>query len=133
MERLLASHDESFDPMITTIKERPDYEVLQLVDVMKLLNAQEEEFEKEQSDSSSEEEGEILSNYGSSNEEEYENQHTITRDLDALTERLNELRRHNMCLARSDKEESGQSRRLPPLDICCYKCKSFGHYIIDCP
>lgn len=103
---------------------------------MELLIVHEEQLEKErgQADSSSEDEGEILSDYGNSNEEEYENQHTITRDLEMLTERLNSLRRRNMCLTRSPKDDStSSSRRLPPLEISCYKCKNFGHYITDCP
>ena len=53
---------------------------------------------------SSEGEGEILSHYGSSQEEEdIENQHTITKELEMLTERLSDLRRQNLCLTNDDE------------------------------
>lgn len=104
---------------------------------MKLLNIHEEDLEKEggQDDSSSNGEGEILSNYGSLDEEnEYVNQHTITRYLEILTERLNALRRHNLCLTRPSEDDAPDtSRRVRPQDISCFKCKSFDHYTIDCP
>ena len=71
VEKLLQSLDDSFDSLVATIKERSDYENLRLDEVMELLIVHEEQLEKErgQADSSSEEEGEILSDYGSSNEE----------------------------------------------------------------
>ena len=55
---------------------------------MTLLSIHEEKIELENGDqeSSLESEGEILSHYGSSHEEEdAENQHTITRELEMLT------------------------------------------------
>lgn len=58
----------------------------------------------------------------------------ITRDLEILTECLNAPRHPNLCLTRSSKDDTlDTSRRLHPLDISFFKCKSFGHYITNCP
>jgi hypothetical protein len=103
---------------------------------MEILIVHEQQLEKErgQADSSIEVEGEILSDYGSSNEEDYEHQHTITRDLETLAERLNSFRRQNPCLSRSPEDDSiSSSRRLLHLEISCYKCKNFAHYITNYP
>ena len=61
--------------------------------MMELLVMYEELLEKEKgkSNSSLEEEGQILSDCGSSHEEDYQNQHTITRDSEMLTKHLNNL------------------------------------------
>ena len=101
------------------------------------MSIHEEKMELENADqeSSSESEGEILSNYGSSHEEEdVENQHTIARELEMLTERLSDLRRHNLCLTNDDEFDLPESsRRLPPKEMKCLKCKQFSHLIADCP
>mgnify|MGYP007071361011 CR=1 FL=1 len=81
VNKLLSALDESFDPIVAEIKQRLDYEEFHYVEVMTLLLIHEEKMELENADqeSSSESEGEILSHYGSSEEEEdVENQHTIT-------------------------------------------------------
>jgi hypothetical protein len=103
VEKYLKSLDDSFDPIVAKIKEKPDYEDLQSAKIMELLVIHEELLEKEkgQSNSSSEEEGEILSDYDSSHNEDYENRHTITRDLEIPIECLNTLRRKNLSLPRS--------------------------------
>ena len=87
------------------------------------------ELENADQESSSEGEGEILSNYGSSHEEEYiENQHTITGELEMLTQRLSDLRRHNLYLTDDDEPDLPESsRRLSPKEMKCLKCKQFGH------
>lgn len=56
VKKLLHSLDDSFDSIVATIKERPDFEDLQIAEAMKLLNSQEEDLEKEkgQADFSSE-------------------------------------------------------------------------------
>ena len=102
VEKLLKSLDDSFDPIVAKIKERPDYGDLQPVGIMELLVIHEELLGKEkgQSDSSSKEEGKILSNYGSSHEEQYENRHTIIRDLEIPNGCLNTPRRQKLCLSR---------------------------------
>ena len=81
VNKLLSALDSTFDPVVAEIKQRPDYEELHYVKVMTLLSIHEEKMELENVDqeSSSESEGEILSHYGSSQEEDVENQHTITR------------------------------------------------------
>ena len=103
---------------------------------MTLLTIHEEKMglENGHQESSSESEAEILSHYGSSQEEDVENQHSITRELEMLTERLGDLRRQNLCLTNDDKVDLPESsRKLPPKEIKCFKCKQFGHYIADCP
>ena len=107
---------------------------------MTLLSIHEEKMELENAnqESSSESEGEILSHYGSSEEEEeedVENQHTITRELEILTQRLSDLKRHNLYLTNNDDPDEPESsrRRLPPKDMKGFKCKLYGHVIADCP
>jgi len=139
VNKLLSALDATFNPIIAEIKQRPDYEELHYVEVMTLLSLHEEKMELENADqeSSSEGEGEILSHYGSSQEEEeedVENQHTITRELEMLTERLGDLRRQNLCLTNDDEVDLPESsRKLPPKEMKCFKCKQFGHLIADCP
>jgi hypothetical protein len=73
---------------------------------MTLLSLHEEKNELENADqvSSSKSEEEILSNYGSSQEEEdVENQQSITKELEMLTQRLSDLRRHNLYLMNDDE------------------------------
>ena len=85
VNKLPSALDATFDRIIEKIKQRLDYEELHYVEVMTLLSIHEEKMELENADqeSSSKSEGEILSNYGSSQEEEdVENQHTITRELE---------------------------------------------------
>ena len=135
VNKLLSALDETFDPIIAEIKRRPDYEELHYVEVMTLLSIHEEKMERENADqeSSSKSEGEILSHYGSL-EEDVENQHTITRELEMLTDRLSDLRRQNICLMNDDELDLPESsRRLPPKEMNCFKCKLFGHLIADCP
>ena len=118
------------------MKQRPDYEELHYVGVMTLLSIHEEKMELENADqeSSSESEGEILSHYGSSQEEDIENQHTITRELEMLTERLSDLRRQNRCLTNDDEFDPPESsRRLPPKEMKFFKCKQLYHLISDYP
>ena len=105
---------------------------------MTLLSIHEEKMELENAnqESSSESEGEILSHYGSSEEEEdVKNQHSITRELEMLTQRLSDLKRHNLYLTNYDEPDKPESsrRRLPPKDMKCFKCKLYGHLIADCP
>jgi hypothetical protein len=137
VNKLLSALDATFDPIVAEIKQRPDYEELHYVEVMTLLSLHEEKMELENADqeSSSESEGEILSHYGSEQEEEdVENQHSITRELEMLTERLRDLRRQNLRLTNDDNVDLfGSSRKLPPKEIKCFKCKQFGHYIAECP
>jgi hypothetical protein len=137
VNKLLSALDATFDPIVAEIKQRPDYEELHYVEVMTLLSLHEERMELENADqeSSSEGEGEILSHYGSEQEEEdVENQHSITRELEMLTERLRDLRRQNLQLTNDDNVDLfGSSRKLPPKEIKCFKCKQFGHYIAECP
>ena len=61
---------------------------------MTLLSIHEEKMELENANQeSSENEGEILSHYGSFEEEEdVENQHTVTQELEMLTRRLSDLK-----------------------------------------
>ena len=72
VNKLLSALDATFDPIVSKIKQRPDYEELHYVEIMKLLSIHEEkmELENEYQESSSESEGEILSHYGSSQEED---------------------------------------------------------------
>jgi hypothetical protein len=137
VNKLLSALDATFDPIVAEIKQRPDYEELHYIEVMTLLSLHEEKMELENADqeSSSEGEGEILSHYGSEQEEEdVENQHTITRELEMLTERLRDLRRQNLQFTNDDNVDLfGSSRKLPPKEIKCFKCKQFGHYIAECP
>src|SRR6266566_103778 len=88
--KLLSALDATYDPIVAEIKQRSDYEELHYVEVMTLLTSHEEKMELEngQQESSSESEGEVLSHYGSSQEEDVDNQHSITRELEMLTERL---------------------------------------------
>jgi hypothetical protein len=126
VNKLLSVLDATFDPIVAEIKQRPDYEELHYVEVMTLLSIQEEKMELENGhqESSSESEGEILSHYGSSQEEDVENQHSITRELEMLTERLADLRGQNLCLTNDDEVDLPESsRRLPPKEIKCFKCK----------
>ena len=124
VNKLLSALDESFDPIVDEIKQRLDYEQLHYVEVITLLSIHEEKMELENTDqeSSSESEGEILSHYGSSQEEDVENQHTITRGLEMLTKRLIDLRRQNLCLTNDDEFDLPESsRRLPPKETKCLK------------
>ena len=75
VNKLLSALGETFDPIIAEIKQRPDYQELHYVGVMTLLSIHEEKMELENADqeSSSEEEWEILKNYGSSHEEDIDN------------------------------------------------------------
>ena len=127
VNKLLSALDATFDPIVAEIKQRPDYEELHYVEIMKLLSIHEEKMELENADqeSSSEGEGEILYHYGGSQEEEdVENQHTITRELEMLTERLSDLRRQNLCLTNDDEFDLPESsRKLPPKEMKCFKCK----------
>ena len=94
------------------------------------------ELENADQEYSSEGEGEILSHCGSSPEEEedVENQHTSTRELEMLTQWLSDLRRQNLYLVNDDEDEVLESaRQLPPKEMKCFKCKHFGHVIADCP
>jgi hypothetical protein len=138
VNKLLSTLDSTFDPIVAEIKQRPEYEELHYVEIMTLLSLHEEKMELENAnqESSSEGEGEILSHCGSEQEEEdIENQHTITRELEMLTERLSDLRRQNLCLTNDDEFDLPESsrRRLPPKDMKCFKCKLYGHLIADCP
>src|SRR3989337_2057819 len=138
VNKLLNSLDATFDPIIAEIKQRPDYEELRYVEVMTLLSIHEEKMELENTnqESSSESDGEILSHYGSSKEEEdIKNQHTITQELEMLTQRLSDLKRHNLYLVNDEEFHAPESsrRRLPPKDMKCFKCKLYGHVIADCP
>jgi hypothetical protein len=45
VEKLLSAFDATFDPIITEIEQRPDYEELHYVEVMKLLSIHEEKME----------------------------------------------------------------------------------------
>ena len=87
VNKLLSALDESFVSIVSEIKQRPDYEQLHYIEVMVLLSIHEEKMELENGDqeSSSKSQGEILSHYGSSQEEDVENQCTITRELEMLT------------------------------------------------
>nr|XP_020198201.1 uncharacterized protein LOC109784009 [Aegilops tauschii subsp. strangulata] len=104
---------------------------------MTLLSVQEEKMELENAnqESSSKSEGEILSHYGSSKEEDVENQHTITQEFEMLTQRLSDLKKQNRYLTNDDKHDAPESsrRRLPPKDMKCFQCKLYGHVITDCP
>ena len=138
VDKLLSALNESFVPIMSEIKQRPDYEELHYVEVMTLMSIHEENMELENAnqESSFESEGEILSHYGSSNEEEdVENQHTITRELEIFTQRISDLKRENLCLTNDDKFDAPESsrRKLPPKDISCFKCKLYGHIIADLP
>nr|XP_020180918.2 uncharacterized protein LOC109766547 [Aegilops tauschii subsp. strangulata] len=138
INKLLCALDKSFDLIVSEIKQRPDYEELHYVEVMTLLSIHEEKMELEMAnqESSSEGEGEIFSHYGSSEEEEdVENQHSITRELEILTQRLSDLKRHNLYLVNDEEFHAPESsrRRLPPKDMKCFKCKLYGHVIADCP
>nr|XP_020177564.1 uncharacterized protein LOC109763117 [Aegilops tauschii subsp. strangulata] len=89
VNKLLSALDESFDLVVSEIKQRTDYEELHHVEIMTLLSIHEEKMELETAnqESSSEGKGEILSHYGSSEaEEDVENQHSITRELEMLTQ-----------------------------------------------
>jgi hypothetical protein len=117
VNKLLSALDATFDPIVAEIKQRPDYEELHYVEVMTLLSIHKEKMELENADqeSSSKSEGVILSHYGSSQDEDVENQHTITRELERLTERLSHLRRQNLCLTNDEKFDLPESlRKLPP-------------------
>lgn len=132
VNKLVSALRETFNPIVAEIKQRPDYEELHYVEIMTLLSIHEEKMELENADqeSSSKSEGEILSHYGSSEEEEedVENQHTIIRELEMLTERLSDLRRQNLCLTNDDEFDlPASSRKLPPKEMKCFKCKLFGH------
>ena len=72
VNKLLSALDATFNPIIAEIKQRPDYEELHYVEVMTLMSLHEEKMELENAnqESSSESEGEILSRYGNSEEEE---------------------------------------------------------------
>ena len=51
-----------------------------------------------------------------------------------LTERLSDLRRQNLCLINDDEFDLPESsRKLPPKEMKCFKCKQFGHLIADSP
>ena len=51
-----------------------------------------------------------------------------------LTERLSDLRRQNLCLTNDDEFDLPESsRKLPPKEMKCFKCKQFGHLIADWP
>jgi hypothetical protein len=125
INKLFSALDASFDPIIAEIEERPDYEELHSVEIMKLLTIHEENMEKEnEQPESSSEEGEIFSDYGSGHEEDVENQHSITREREMLAERLNNLKRQNLSLTNiPEGEPSESSRRLPPKDMKCFECK----------
>ena len=123
INKTLSALDACFDPIVPKIKQRPDYEELHYVEIMTLLTIHEEKMEQEneQPKSSSESEGEILSNYDSSHEEEdVENQHSVTRKLEMLTECLNNLRRQNIYLTNADEDDpSESSRRLTQKEMEC--------------
>jgi hypothetical protein len=74
VDKLLDSLNESYATVIFEIKERPDFEELHYAEIMTLLSIHEEKFGLANPlPRYSSEEGEILSDYGSSHEsEEYE-------------------------------------------------------------
>ena len=115
VNKLLSTLDRTFNSIIAEIKKIPDYEELHYVEVMMPLSIHEEKKELENADeeSTSVSEGEILSNYGSSHDEEedIENQHTTTRELEMITERLSDLRRQNLCLTNDDEFDLPESSR----------------------
>jgi hypothetical protein len=140
VDKLLDSLDESYATIISEIKERPDFEELHYAEIMTLLSIHEEKFGLGNPlPRYSSEEGEIFSDYGSSHEseeheeEDVENQHSIQRGMEILTERLSQLRSRNLQLTNSLEANETSSRRLPPMDTKCYKCKMFGHVIKNCP
>ena len=72
---LLSALDATFDPIVAEIKQGLAYEELHYIEVKTLLSIHEEKMELENGyeDYSSESEGEIISHYGSSQEEDVEN------------------------------------------------------------
>src|SRR3989337_3578128 len=97
VDKILDSLDESYATVISEIKERPDFEELHYAEIMTLLTIHEEKFGLANPlPRYSSEEGEVLSDYGSSHEskeheeEDVENQHSIQREMEILTERLNQ-------------------------------------------
>ena len=102
-----------------------------------MLSIHEEKMELENAnqESSSESDEEFFSHYGSFEEEDVKNQHTITRELEILTQRLSDIKRQNLCHTNDDKFDVPElsRRRLPHKDMKCFKCKLYGHLIVDCP
>ena len=93
VKKLLSDLDALFDSIAAEIKQKPYFKELHYVEIMNMLTIHEEKLELEngQPDTSSVSEGEILSHCSSSQDEEedVENQHPITKELEMLTERVN--------------------------------------------